>query len=141
MLTGKALGVLAVLAGRDRPAFTRVMSRKVRAKVIGGGKTIVATDGLMKLLTDEHELAFILGHKLGHIALGHVGTWAYRLGLRIPRLELAADAHAIRLMRAKGYDASRVPGLFDRLMAGKTGKSLREMAARKAAILNLIEGA
>ena len=140
MLSRKALGVLAVLAGRDRPAFKRVMKTKAQAWVRDGGKTIVATDGLMKLLTDEHELAFILGHELGHIALGHVGTWAYRLGLRIPRLELAADAHAIRLMRAKGYDASRVPGLFDRLMASKTGKGLREMAKRREAIEQLIEG-
>src|SRR3990167_8362245 len=140
MLTAKALNVLAALAGPDRPAFKRVMKKKEQAWVTYG-KTIFISDGLMKLLTDEHELAFFLGHELGHIALGHTRFWSRFLAARRLDRELAADAHAVRLMRAKGYDTGRLPWLFDRLAAGKTGKALRELAARKAAILNLIEGA
>ena len=140
MNTAAAINVLTVLAERDRPMFKRVAKHKAQAWVTDG-KTIFVSDGLMKLLADEHELAFFLGHELGHVALWHTRFWSRFLAARRLDRELAADAHAVRLMRAKGYDTGRLPWLFDRLAAGKTGKALRELAARKAAILNLIEGA
>ena len=139
MNAAAAINILTVLAGADKPAFKRVPKAKAQAWVTNG-KTIYVSDGLMRQLNNEDEAAFFLAHELGHIALGHTTLWARFLAARNTGRELAADAHAIRLMRDKGYNTSRIPWLFDRLMVTKSGKALREMSARKAAILNIIEG-
>ena len=78
-------------------------------------------------------------HRL-QIALGHAGTWAYRLGFRRLDLEQAADGYSLRLMRARGYNVKDVPWLFARLMARSSGKARRELTVRRAAIMNAIEG-
>ena len=109
-------------------------------KVKDGGGTIRIGSKLIASLTGESELAFMLGHELGHIALGHAGTWAYRLGFRRPDLEQAADGYSLRLMRARGYNVKDVPWLFARLMARSSGKARRELTVRRAAIVNAIVG-
>jgi hypothetical protein len=44
---------------------------------------------------------FVLGHEMGHVALGHVqGDGALRRELRSPEMELAADSYAVGLLAA-----------------------------------------
>ena len=121
-----------------------------RLKIVAGGNMKVKQAGaeirlgrdLLTAATRDDELAFFLGHELGHIALGHAQTWFYRVGLRSLKLETAADAYAIRLMRAKGYDPRAALWFLDRIIAtaATTGRSPSKPRARRAAILNLIQG-
>ena len=133
-----ALTILGSLAHPLAPRLKGVGGSNMKVK--DGGGTIRIGSKLIASLTGESELAFMLGHELGHIALGHAGTWAYRLGFRRPDLEQAADGYSLRLMRARGYNVKDVPWLFARLMARSSGKARRELTVRRVAIIDEIEG-
>lgn len=50
--------------------FTLLDSEVVNAFALPGGKTFI-TRGLVEMLSDEAELAFIMGHEIGHVTARH----------------------------------------------------------------------
>lgn len=97
---------------------------------------IKITRAMLTEFQNAHELAFMLAHELGHRALRHGGL---RYVFRRQEIEREADAYAMELMRRKGFDPRKTPRWFDRRIAEYSGAARRKMAARKAAILNLLE--
>ncbi|MSV29427.1 MAG: hypothetical protein EXQ52_11910 [Bryobacterales bacterium] len=107
--------------------FTAVPDGAVNAYALPGGFVYI-TEPLLKLLgSDSDELAFILGHEMGHVLLGHAkeqlmaSTLLSAVTKRIPgtggmlrdalrtgysrELELDADREGARLAAAAGFDA------------------------------------
>jgi hypothetical protein len=62
--------------------------------------------GVFKLVSDEDELAFFIGHEMAHNILGHA-DWLDKVGRKtshIRETEIAADRYSLRLMKGAGYD-------------------------------------
>jgi predicted Zn-dependent protease len=91
--------VAAVSDRRGVPyTFKVVRGSRVNAVSLPGG-FIYATEGLMGFVASDAELAFVLGHEVGHVAARHHVTLLERhvlLGL-LGRLLLGGDRMAVRL--------------------------------------------
>ena len=61
--------------------------------------------GILDLLQNEPELAFLISHELAHVILNHHTQNKKRAGDAIP-LELEADLFALQVIKAAGYPAS-----------------------------------
>jgi len=106
--------------------FSVVSSAMVNAFALPGGFVFV-TEPLVDLCgADRDEMAFFLGHEIGHILRGHAkdkltaSTFLNAVGARLPgagpmlrqilnkgysrELELEADREGVRLARAAGFD-------------------------------------
>ncbi len=62
--------------------------------------------GIFKLVADDDELAFFIGHEMSHNILGHA-DWLDKVGRKtshIRETEIAADRYSLRLMKGAGYD-------------------------------------
>ena len=71
-----------------------------------GGGFILVSRGFVRLMENEAELAFVLGHEMAHYILHHAPE-VDRAHLNIDRqreLELEADSLAVRLVSEAGYD-------------------------------------
>ena len=141
----QARAALIKLAGSKAPELAFVDSmRSGRSKTTFQAKynpskdRITITRPMLADLQNEHELAFLLGHELGHRALKH-GFWNTVFSKR--DIEKEADAYAVSAMLIKGYNVLRVPWWFERRVAASTGVSLRKMVDRRNAILDILEGA
>jgi Zn-dependent protease with chaperone function len=97
---------------------------------------ITITRAMLADLVSEHELAFVLGHELGHRALRH----GYKFLLNRQKAEREADTYSVKLMREKGYDVKKTLWWFDRRVHANTGAARHKMAARRNAVRALIEG-
>ena len=144
MNAAAAINILTVLAGVDKPAFEAPEGYWSRGKYAPFGvyyvkrrDAIAITRPMLADITNEHELAFLLGHELGHRALNH---GFMQMAFHRQDCEKAADAYAVRLLSGKGYDLAKILLWFDRRIAAQQGGARRKMSARKAAILNIIEG-
>ncbi len=134
------------LVNRERRFQVRCTSSpEANAFALPGGFLFVST-GLIDLCgSDTDEIAFVLGHEMGHVVKGHAfnrivtSEVARLLSQRIPplqgplrpiatrvirrlvtqgysrRQELEADRFATRLTRVAGYDPEAAIPLFDRL--------------------------
>lgn len=72
-LTGIGMKLAAQTEGENPSLpweFTLLDSEVVNAFALPGGKTFI-TRGLVELLSDEAELAFIMGHECGHVTARH----------------------------------------------------------------------
>ncbi|PXA90966.1 hypothetical protein DMC47_26550 [Nostoc sp. 3335mG] len=98
-----------------------------RQAVANGDYVIVAT-GLLALARNDDELAFVIGHEMGHVQLRHRDLLqAARIprngalrgfgknGELVQRTEAEADAFGGRLAIAAGYDLSRGAEILARL--------------------------
>ena len=106
--------------------FCVVPSPLINAFALPGGFVFV-TEPLLDLCgADRDEIAFFLGHEIGHILRGHAkdkltaSTFLNAVGARLPgagpmlrhiinqgysrKLELEADREGVRLARAAGFD-------------------------------------
>ncbi|MCI4665338.1 MAG: M48 family metalloprotease [Neomegalonema sp.] len=92
----------------------------------GPDNEIAITTGLLALLLDEAELAWVLAHEIAHVELGHPKKLASitrptalseirRFAASRRRSEMAADRRGIELLRAAGYDVSAPRRLTQRL--------------------------
>jgi Zn-dependent protease with chaperone function len=97
--------------------------------------TIVLSEGLMKIVQNDDELAFVLAHELAHIALHHnrpsghrshalIGSGTALQGLI--RREIAADRLALSILRSSGLDPDVGLALLERLSSfgWETGRPL-----------------
>lgn len=97
------------LAGRSRCAIEARLSPQSSLNAAALGRTIVIGGGLERLLRDDAELAFVIGHEAAHVVLGHtaperqaeIGVTARR---RVLEQEADALALALGLMARAGYD-------------------------------------
>lgn len=140
---GRRVGVHSGIADPNQALhFTLLNSAVENAFSVPGGY-VYATRQLMTLMDDESELAFALGHEIGHVAANHahireayaqrsVGFFGQILGaifgddslLQRARLDLLsfsreqeyqADQLGIRYMIAAGYDPAGAPELLQAL--------------------------
>lgn len=140
---GRRVGAHSGIADPNRELhFTLLNSAVENAFSVPGGY-VYATRQLMTLMDDESELAFALGHEIGHVAANHahireayeqrsVGFFGQILGaifgdeslLQRARLdflsfsreqEYQADQLGIRFMIAAGYDPEGAPALLQAL--------------------------
>ncbi|MEN3747634.1 M48 family metallopeptidase [Sphingomonas sp. HF-S3] len=105
----------------------RLAVSKQRQAVANGPYVIVAT-GLLGLARNDDELAFVIGHEMGHVQLGHrevlqTARVPRKGALRgfgkngdiVQRTEAEADAFGGRLVIAAGYDLDRGAVILARL--------------------------
>lgn len=104
-------GRLAVAAGKVAPEVTILNSSDSFAFSAGQG-TILISHGLLNLLENESELAFVIAHEFAHTVLGHselVQESGDPAEIDFKSLELEADRYAALLIRTSGYDTSSIP--------------------------------
>lgn len=140
-----------VLADAVRPrgrtfSFRALLMPEPNAFALPGG-FIFVTRSLLRLCQSSHDdLAFVLGHEMGHVLRGHaaermisgsilrttVGVLrlpaAALLGTLLQRgyaqdQELEADREAVRLTAAAGFDAAAGARLFEKLRLSLAGPS------------------
>ena len=126
---------LAMLVPSRHFAFTVVDSAEVNAFALPGGRIFV-TNRLMKAVDgDEHGLAFVLAHEMGHVVLEHPAE-KHLLPVLLSLLpaaaqigglfqsgysrqqELQADRQGVEFMKQAGFEAAgarRVLTLLERL--------------------------
>jgi Zn-dependent protease with chaperone function len=71
-------------------------------------REVVLTDSLVARVTDRSELAFVLAHEVAHVALGH----GIHGGIAA---EVAADALALQVVTALGFNPCSGPSVLERL--------------------------
>jgi len=80
--------------------------------------SLAITKGFLKKLDNVDQLAFIIGHEMGHVLLGHTGsgdtyTLDKPLHTQDSRLrEANADIVGLFLMQRAGYNPCNVPGVW-----------------------------
>ena len=92
-----------------------VESQEHRTIALPSGPLIVST-GMLRLLEDEAELAFVLGHEIAHAASGEAAVRLVRLGFRATTREREASdglcwsdaAVDLALARSRGDGKQRV---------------------------------
>lgn len=120
LTAGAAICPLKTDLGDCRSRLRLVPTRRIRASA--NGTDVTVTTGLLAFTRDDHELAFVLAHEIAHNAWGHAALLARPGGKRLRKAtELEADANALRLMRAAGYDIGRVLPFLHRLYDGPAG--------------------
>jgi beta-barrel assembly-enhancing protease len=141
-------GILAntVQPRRQVFAFRALLMPQPNAFALPGG-FIFVTRALLQLCQARHDdLAFVLGHEMGHVLRGHAGERMVagsllRTGvglLRLPAVgllatllqkgyaqdqELEADREAVRLCAAAGFDPAAGVRLFEQLRLRLAGQS------------------
>ena len=144
MIEAEARDILAKLAGPKPPELKFVDSMRYRrqtiriqAKYDSRRDRITMTRPMLADFVNEAELAFMLGHELGHRKHKHdIWDQSFRGG----DTEEEADAHGIALMKQHGFNVRRVPWWFDRRINALTGRGKAKMALRRNAVLKLFEG-
>ncbi|MBX7138976.1 MAG: M48 family metallopeptidase [Oligoflexia bacterium] len=72
-----------------------------------GGYRVIISKGLVRALSNEAELAFVLAHELAHQKLGHAHLLeeeSSRQNGELPAAEIEADRFAVGLIALAGYD-------------------------------------
>jgi len=110
---------VAKTADRDMPyEFTLLASEVPNAFALPGGKVYV-TAGLMSRMSNERQLAAVLGHEIGHVcALHNVNAMQRQLGANI-LVEIAQRAVAEKYAPTAG-SVTKYAGLFVNLRYGRT---------------------
>jgi hypothetical protein len=140
--TGSAqtLRIAPVLACPSRVHLARSAQRNAFAD----GRHVFLTTGVLALLRNDDELAFLIAHEMAHNVLGHAaamrsGTVENRRGVR--RIESAADLLAGNLMIDSGYDPVVGAGVLRRIGAADLGLRLfakHEPAATRIAAMRAL---
>ena len=91
--------------------FVVTWSNEVNARATRSSVRI--SDGMMRFVRNDEELAFVLAHELAHVTLGHFGSDVAYTGRTM--LEYEADEEAVKLLHNAGFDVSRAPGILKRL--------------------------
>lgn len=76
---------------------------------------IVLSGGLLQVIEDPSELAFVIAHELGHLQLGHLTSIHPDSSGETIERELAADRYAQQLLRQSGFSPGAPRTLLSRL--------------------------
>jgi len=138
-----AAPLIAQLHVRNAPRLRVVNSPIINAVALPGGQILIFR-GLLDFAQDPNEIAGVIAHELGHVALDHPttvmverGATAFLIGLVVGDVfgasaigaistaalsasysreaESAADAEAVTLMEKAGYDLAPFAAFFTRL--------------------------
>ncbi len=103
------------------------------------GDTVRVSDGLVRIASDD-ELAFAVGHELGHLLRGH----AYALLRDRYELEMEADQMSLAMMAAAGYRPEAALHLLHQISEehgdGFVSNTHPTEVAREQAILATLKG-
>lgn len=94
--------------GHSTPSALVVIESRTANAFIRRKTEVVLTQTLVTQVTDESELAFILAHEVAHIALGHTINGGVSA-------EVAADALALQVVTALGFDPCSGSSVLERL--------------------------
>lgn len=95
-----------------------IIDNAATVNAYANNKNIGIYTGMLKLLKTRDELAFVLGHEIGHIMLDHIN---FSKSLRDSRiLEANADKYSIYLMIRAGYDICQAKDLWT-ILRNETG--------------------
>lgn len=118
--------------GQRRWEFAVVRNLEPTAFALGGGRFVVS-DGLVAFVRNESELAAVLAHEIAHQQLDHFCRKAPRNAERIDlggvmqhfdlALEQEADAHAVALLSAAGFDPQAMTAVLHCLTQAPGGAS------------------
>ncbi len=95
------------LSGRPACKVDVVVVRRASANASTFGNRVEVDGGLERLLADDDELAFVLGHEIAHAVLEHSGPGKEadtRNHDRRAVIEREADVLGVRLMTRAGFD-------------------------------------
>lgn len=110
-----------------------LLARSDQHNAYADGSHVLLTTGMLTLFRDDDELAFIVGHEMGHNILGHaavmrgatvrhgLGRTLGRSGRIVRGTERAADALGAALMLDAGMDPVRGAAILTRLGAADFG--------------------
>jgi predicted Zn-dependent protease len=102
-------------AAKSRPRFCGIEFRVTGSYRVNAGANrhgVKITEGMLRFVRNEEELAFVLAHEMAHITLGHFGSLAYT---GRTQLEYEADAEAVRMLAAADYDIRQAPDVLRRM--------------------------
>jgi len=108
--------------------------------------TILISQGMLRTLANEAELAFVLAHERAHQQLGHTALDVDEVSAsKRKSLELAADQRAIAVMAAAGYDPRAAFGALKRTdvqdSQGLTNRAdYPDLEEREKAALSFLSG-
>lgn len=135
------------------------LTRSGEQKAVADGPYVIVTTALLALARNDDELAFVIGHEMAHIVLGHAELLKAqgvphgglmrgfgKNGVRVRATEAAADQLGGELALAAGYDPARGAAILKRLPPelgfgifqshdgdGKRIKAMRALVQRHAA--------
>ncbi|TCT22776.1 peptidase M48-like protein [Thiobaca trueperi] len=122
--------------------FAVVRNLEPSAFALGGGRFVVS-DGLVAFVRSESELAAVLAHEIAHQQLDHFCRQAPRSAERIDlggvtqhfdlKTELEADAKAVDLLTAAGFDPQAMAAVL-RCLTQAPGGSSPQLAKRLNAL-------
>lgn len=110
-----------------------------------GAQVIAISTGLLRVLAEENQLAFVIAHEIGHEVLGHL---AERRSFDAPptagyafERELAADRFGVGLMILAGYDPHGALAALAALrptIEGHRGEGYPDFVGRQQNVLRAI---
>lgn len=116
------------------------LARSGQRNAFADGRHVLLTTGMLGLLANDDELAFLIAHEMAHNVLGHAATMRDAKPDRraVRALERAADALGAEMMLDAGYDPVAGAQLLTRVGGSDFGVTLfarhEPVAARLAAL-------
>jgi|GEM_PF-5247453 len=101
---------------------------QVNAFSVSDGR-IIFTQGLLRAISDEGELAGAIAHEMGH-QIGHDGTNATQALAHSGDDEFAADIVAVQILRKAGYNPAGLASML-RVVLQRDGDSFPKAQARQ----------
>lgn len=129
------------------------LARSGQHNAYADGRHVFLTTGMLGLLRNDDELAFVIAHEMAHNILGHaaimrgasvrkgLGRTLGRSGTIVRGTESAADALGAELMLDAGFDPVRGSAILARLGGGDLGIALlatHEPAGKRTAAIRII---
>lgn len=119
------------------------LARSAQRNAFADGRHVFLTTGMLALLRNEDELAFLIAHEMAHNVLGHATVMRNsRVSRRETRaLETAADRLGGEMMLDAGYDPVTGAALLTRIGGSDFGIALfarHEPVARRVAALRTL---
>lgn len=115
----------------DEEARPQAFARPAEKPTLSG--RIVLSTGLLAMLENESELAFVVAHELAHLEHDHfspqlpvamlTSRQLAQIALTHQRWELQADADAVALLRTAGFDPKAAVSLLGRLEQAEANSS------------------
>lgn len=139
----QALGERLAGAGSARGwRFAVLQNLEPSGFAVGSGR-FVLSDGLIAFVRSESELAAVIAHEIAHQRLGHfcaedsASARAVRLGAVTQHYDLAlereADAEAVRILAAAGFDPAAMAGVLGCLRQ-RPGAAAADLRGREQAL-------